>query len=296
MGQNEGRTRASSLILQLSATRENFGGPEQPRDDGTAHRLSLDSKLAEVSRQELLSSVVDDNLLIQEVKARLISLEIEDKKKRRGSVKDLVKVFDNVHLDEGPLNSEERNSLRFLLGQFTFDELCEELRKRLEADEISCQPETRDPLDRRFSQGLRRMLLHKNSRSRSKGSFGKEDSLVVIPEIALPLDKEEYADSSENSETFTTENKTLLDTHSLQPPLVKNKPSFEPELRKGDPIFQSSEEVEDEMFMNVLDEIFALKQTMWNTVKDMEEISEKTAKLQKKLATLRQMRTSCIKT
>lgn len=291
MGQNEGRTRASSLILQLSATREIFGGPEQPTDDGTAHRLSLDSKLAQVSRQELLSSVVDDNLLIQEVKARLISLEIEDKKKRRGSVKDLVKVFDNVHLDEGPLNSEERNSLRFLLGQFTFDELCEELRKRLEADdEISCQTETRDPLDRRFSQGLRRMLFHKSSRSRSKGSFGKEDSLVVIPEIALPLDEEEYA------ETFTTENKTLLDTHSLQPPLVENKPSLEPELQKGDPIFKSLEEVEDEKFMDVLDEIFALKQTMWNIAKDMEEISEKTAKLQKKLATLRQMRTGYIKT
>ena len=43
--------------------------------------------------------------------------------------------------------------------------------------------------------------------------------------------------------------------------------------------------------MNVLDEIFTLKQTLWNTAKDMEELSEKTTKLRYELATLRQMRT-----
>ena len=165
--------------------------------------MSLDSKLTHVSRQELLS-IVDDKLLIQEVKARLILSEIEDKRKwlkRRGSVKDLIEAFDKVQLDAGRLNHGDRSSVRFLLGQFVFGELYDELRKRLEAYELSYQPETRDSHERRFSAGLLKMLLHRGSRSRSSGSFGRfsENALLIIPEIALPEREEDNDNSFEST-------------------------------------------------------------------------------------------------
>lgn len=81
-------------------------------------------------------------------------------------------------------------------------------------------------------------------------------------------------------------------SQTLQVPRIEDKPCFEPDLQKTPSnIFESPAENEDEKLMNVLDEIFTLKQTLWNTAKDMEELSEKTTKLRYELATLRQMRT-----
>lgn len=254
MSQSVERRRASSLIVQLTATQEIMGLPGRAGDYQRRSRgLSLDSKLEHVSQQNLLSSV-DNKLLIQEVKYRLISFEVEDRKKRRGSVRDLVKVFDNEQLEEGTLNKEECSSLRVLLRQFTFEDLCEELRKRLEPDDISRQTESYDSQDRRYSQSLRRILFQKGSRSLSKGSFGKENSLVDIPEIELPLDR---GDSSVIAHKCKPE--MPQDNHSLQLPSTESKISFEPKLQKGAPVFKSKEEVEEEMFMDVLDDIFALK-------------------------------------
>ena len=109
--------------MQLTATQEIMGLPGRAGDYQRRSRgLGLDSKLEHVSQQNLLSSV-DNKLLIQEVKFRLTSFEVEDRKKRRGSVRDLVKVFDNEQLEEGPLNKEECGSLRVLLRQFTFEDL-----------------------------------------------------------------------------------------------------------------------------------------------------------------------------
>lgn len=269
MSQSVERRRASSLIVQLTATQEIMGLPGRAGDyQGRSRGLSLDSKLEHVSQQNLLSSV-DNKLLIQEVKFRLISFEVEDRKKRRGSVRDLVKVFDNEQLEEGPLNKEECGSLRVLLRQFTFEDLCEELRKRLEPDDISRQTESYDSQDRRYSQSLRRILFQKSSRCLSKGSFGKENSLLDIPEIELPLDQ---GDSSVIAHKWKPE--MPQDNHSLQLPSAESKISFEPKLQKGAPVFKSKEEVEEQMFMDVLDDIFALKQTMWNAAKDIEALSD----------------------
>ena len=287
MSQSVERRRASSLIVQLTATQEIMGLPGRAGDYQRRSRgLSLDSKLEHVSQQNLLSSV-DNKLLIQEVKFRLISFEVEDRKKRRGSVRDLVKVFDNEQLEEGPLNKDECGSLRVLLRQFTFEDLCEELRKRLEPDDISRQTESYDSQDRRYSQSLRRILFQKGSRSLSKGSFGKENSLLDIPEIELPLDQ---GDSSVIAHKCKPE--MPQDNHSLQLPSAESKISFEPKLQKGAPVFKSKEEVEEEMFMDVLDDIFALKQTMWNAAKDIEALSAKITKVRGELAILRQTRTA----
>ena len=287
MSQSVERRRASSLIVQLTATQEIMGLPGRAGDYQRRSRgLSLDSKLEHVSQQNLLSSV-DNKLLIQEVKFRLISFEVEDRKKRRGSVRDLVKVFDNEQLEEGPLNKEECGSLRVLLRQFTFEDLCEELRKRLEPDDISRQTESYDSQDRRYSQSLRRILFQKGSRCLSKGSFGKENSLLDIPEIELPLDQ---GDSSVIAHKWKPE--MPQDNHSLQLPSAESKISFEPKLQKGAPVFKSKEEVKEEMFMDVLDDIFALKQTMWNAAKDIEALSAKMTKVRGELAILRQTRTA----
>lgn len=287
MSQSVERRRASSLIVQLTATQEIMGLPGRAGDYQRRSRgLSLDSKLEHVSQQNLLSSV-DNKLLIQEVKFRLISFEVEDRKKRRGSVRDLVKVFDNEQLEEGPLNKEECGWLRVLLRQFTFEDLCEELRKRLEPDDISRQTESYDSQDRRYSQSLRRILFQKGSRCLSKGSFGKENSLLDIPEIELPLDQ---GDSSVIAHKWKPE--MPQDNHSLQLPSAESKISFEPKLQKGAPVFKSKEEVEEEMFMDVLDDIFALKQTMWNAAKDIEALSARMTKVRGELAILRQTRTA----
>lgn len=287
MSQSVERRRASSLIVQLTATQEIMGLPGRAGDYQRRSRgLSLDSKLEHVSQQNLLSSV-DNKLLIQEVKFRLISFEVEDRKKRRGSVRDLVKVFDNEQLEEGPLNKEECGWLRVLLRQFTFEDLCEELRKRLEPDDISRQTESYDSQDRRYSQSLRRILFQKGSRSLSKGSFGKENSLLDIPEIELPLDQ---GDSSVIAHKWKPE--MPQDNHSLQLPSAESKISFEPKLQKGAPVFKSKEEVKEEMFMDVLDDIFALKQTMWNAAKDIEALSARMTKVRGELAILRQTRTA----
>ena len=287
MSQSVERRRASSLIVQLTATQEIMGLPGRAGDYQRRSRgLSLDSKLEHVSQQNLLSSV-DNKLLIQEVKFRLISFEVEDRKKRRGSVRDLVKVFDNEQLEEGPLNKEECGWLRVLLRQFTFEDLCEEFRKRLEPDDISRQTESYDSQDRRYSQSLRRILFQKGSRCLSKGSFGKENSLLDIPEIELPLDQ---GDSSVIAHKWKPE--MPQDNHSLQLPSAESKISFEPKLQKGAPVFKSKEEVKEEMFMDVLDDIFALKQTMWNAAKDIEALSARMTKVRGELAILRQTRTA----
>lgn len=293
MNRAEQRSRASSLILELAAAQE----PERQDSNRNTHRLSLDSKLTQVSRQELLS-IVDDKLLIQEVKARLISSEIEDKRKwlkRRDSVKDLVKAFDKVQIDAECLNSGGRSSVRFLLGQFGLSELCDELLKRLEADNSSCQLETRDSQDRRLSAGLRRILFQKGSRSRSSDSFGSlpEKPLFIIPEIALPECEEGNDNSFDSTSTCKDRSEPWSESHNLQLPRVEDKPSFEPDLQKTlSNTLESPEEDDDEKLMNVLDDIFTLKQRLWNTAKDMEKLSEKTTKTRGELATLRQMRTA----
>ena len=161
------------------------------------------------------------------------------------------------------------------------------MRKRLETDDISRQTESYDSQDRRYSQSLRRILFQKGSRSLSKGSFGKENSLLDIPEIELPLDQ---GDSSVIAHKCKPE--MPQDNHSLQLPSAESKISFEPKLQKGAPVFKSKEEVEEEMFMDVLDDIFALKQTMWNAAKDIEALSAKMTKVRGELAILRQTRTA----
>lgn len=134
---------------------------------------------------------------------------------------------------------------------------------------------------------MRRILFQKGSRSLSKGSFGKENSLLDIPEIELPLDQ---GDSSVIAHKCKPE--MPQDNHSLQLPSAESKISFEPKLQKGAPVFKSKEEVEEEMFMDVLDDIFALKQTMWNAAKDIEALSAKMTKVRGELAILRQTRTA----
>ena len=292
------RDRANSLILGLLATQTPFGRSENRDGLGGPHRLSLDSKCAQISHQELLS-MVDDSLLVQEVKARLISSEIEQtrKKKRSGSVKDLVKAFDNVQLD-GPSNNEDRSTVRFLIGQFTFDELCDELGKRRQVDE----PANEDTQDRRFSHwnGLRRTLFSRRSRTLSQSSDGKvlEKSMFVIPEIIPPEREERQEILLESDDTFK-ESELSTDANCLQVPKLEKKPSFEPDLQNTTSISaflspydnKPNEDEEDEKFMDVLDEVFTLKQTLWNVTRDMEELSEKATKLRCDLAKLRQMRT-----
>ena len=103
------RDRAASLLRELLAAKPLFVETKIQDGFGRAHRLSLDSKVEETSHQELVS-LVDDNRLIQEIKARLISSEIEENRrrlKRSGSVQDLIRAFDNVQ-HEGPLNNGDK--------------------------------------------------------------------------------------------------------------------------------------------------------------------------------------------
>ena len=178
------RDRAASLLRELLATKPSFVETKIQDGFGRAQRLSLDSKVEEISHQELLS-LVDDNRLIQEIKARLISSVIKEnrrKLKRSGSVQDLIRAFDNVQ-HEGPLNNGDRNTFRLLLGQFTFDDLCEELQKRKKVEKYE-------------NQDIQGIMFSYWSRSQ-RTLF----SMIVIPE-KIPSQCEEWQNSSlENVET-----------------------------------------------------------------------------------------------
>ena len=90
-----------------------------------------------------------------------------------------------------------------------------------------------------------------------------------------------------------------MDRNCLQVLKIEKKPSFEPDLQQTIPtdvFWQSSADdecrKEDEKFLDVLDDVLMLKQTLWNFTRDMEEISEKVTKLRCELAKLQQMRTA----
>ena len=81
------RHRVASLTLESSDKKGIFKIAGIYSFGSLPRRLSLDSKLQQVSHLELLA-MIDDNLLIQEIKARLIFSEVETKRQRSRSVQD----------------------------------------------------------------------------------------------------------------------------------------------------------------------------------------------------------------
>ena len=296
------RVRATSLDSELSSAQTRSGETRIEHGFGSlkSHRLSLDSKVAQIPQHELLSEV-DDNLLIQEIKARIISSEVNEERRklrRSRSVQDLIKAFDNVQFD-AILNNGGRTTVRFLLGKFTFHELCEELRKRGRDEDL----ESQNSQDMGFFHwnGLRRIFFPRLSRNLSQSSIGK---MVIVPEIVSPECGQEQ-DSSLDSFEACEESKVSVANNNclLQLPKTEKKPCFEPDLQKeiSSPFQSSDEETElnedeDANFFDVLDEIITLKKTLWGYSRDMEELSTKVTKLRNELAKLRQMRTVDMKT
>ena len=160
------RHRVASLTLESSDKKGIFKIAGIYSFGSLPRRLSLDSKLQQVSHLELLA-MIDDNLLIQEIKARLIFSEVETKRQRSRSVQDLVKTFESSRCS-GFANLGDKSSLRFRLGQFTLNELWEELRERGEVNG------SLDSLEGRISHwdALRGILISKHCKP-SKHSIGK---------------------------------------------------------------------------------------------------------------------------
>lgn len=239
------RVRATSLDSELSSVQTRCGETRIEHGFGSlrSHRLSLDSKVAQISHHKLLSEA-DDNLLIQETKASMISSEVnEERRKLRQSrsVQDLIKAFDNVQFD-AILNNGGRTTVRFLLGKFTLHELCEELRKRGRDEDL----ENQNSQDIGFFHwnGLRRIFFPRLSRNLSQNSSGKmsEIPMVVIPEIASPECGQEQDSLMESFKPCDESKVSVAYNNCLQLPKTE-KLSFEPDLQKEilKP-FQSSDE------------------------------------------------------
>ena len=179
------RHRVASLTLESSDKKGIFKIAGIYSFGSLQRRLSLDSKLQQVPHLELLA-MIDDNLLIQEIKARLIFSEDETKRQRSRSVQDLVKTFESSRCS-GFANLGDKSSLRFRLGQFTLNELWEELRERGEVNG------SLDSLERRISHwdGLRGILISKHCKP-SKHSIGK----MLLSDLS---ERDESVDSLETN-------------------------------------------------------------------------------------------------
>ena len=294
------RHRVASLTLESSEKKGIFKIAGIYSFGSLPRRLSLDSKLQQVSHLELLA-MIDDNLLIQEIKARLIFSEVETKRQRSRSVQDLVKTFESSRCSRFA-KLGDKSSLRFRLGQFTLKELWEELRKRGEFNG------SLDSLERRISHwdALRGILISKHCKP-SKHSIGK----MLLSD---------FSEGDESVDSFET------NINSLKGRDVENKLSseikFNTTMLIGSSTLQDSADDsglkksaknetlaqatmltkswlpgngrannDDEKLMRVLDEVHVLNQRLLKVRKDVEELCTRATKVRCELAKMRQLRT-----
>lgn len=293
------RHRVASLTLESSDKKGIFKIAGIYSFGSLPRRLSLDSKLQQVSHLELLA-MIDDNLLIQEIKARLIFSEVETKRQRSRSVQDLVKTFESSRCS-GFANLGDKSSLRFRLGQFTLNELWEELRKRGEVNG------SLDSLEGRISHwdALRGILISKHCKP-SKHSIGKmllsdlsegdesvdsfgtninslkgrdvEDKLLSeIKFNTMLIGSSRLQDSADNGLKKSAKNETLAQATTLTE-------SWLPDNGKANN--------DDEKLMGVLDEVHVLNQRLLKVRKDVEELCTRATKVRCELAKMRQLRST----
>ena len=293
------RHRVASLTFESSDKKGIFKIAGIYSFGSLPRRLSLDSKLQQVSHLELLA-MIDDNLLIQEIKARLIFSEVETKRQRSRSVQDLVKTFESSRCS-GFANLGDKSSLRFRLGQFTLNELWEELRKRGEVNG------SLDSLEGRISHwdALRGILISKHCKP-SKHSIGKmllsdlsegdesvdsfgtninslkgrdvEDKLSSeIKFNTMLIGSSRLQDSADNGLKKSAKNETLAQATTLTE-------SWLPDNGKANN--------DDEKLMGVLDEVHVLNQRLLKVRKDVEELCTRATKVRCELAKMRQLRST----
>ena len=293
------RHRVASLTLESSDKKGIFKIAGIYSFGSLPRRLSLDSKLQQVSLLELLA-MIDDNLLIQEIKARLIFSEVETKRQRSRSVQDLVKTFESSRCS-GFANLGDKSSLRFRLGQFTLNELWEELRKRGEVNG------SLDSLEGRISHwdALRGILISKHCKP-SKHSIGKmllsdlsegdesvdsfgtninslkgrdvEDKLLSeIKFNTMLIGSSRLQDSADNGLKKSAKNETLAQVTTLTESWLPDN---------------GNANNDDEKLMGVLDEVHVLNQRLLKVRKDVEELCTRATKVRCELAKMRQLRST----
>lgn len=296
------RHRVASLTLESSDKKGIFKIAGIYSFGSLPRRLSLDSKLQQVPHLELLA-MIDDNLLIQEIKARLIFSEVETKRQRSRSVQDLVKTFESSRCS-GFANLGDKSSLRFRLGQFTLNELWEELRERGEVNG------SLDSLERRISHwdALRGILISKHCKP-SKLSIGKmllsdlserdesldsfETNINSLKDIrgdvenklsseikfntTMLIGSSRFQDSADNGSKKSAKNETLAQATMLTE-------SWLPDNGKANS--------DDEKLMGVLDEVHVLNQRLLKVRKDVEELCTRATKVRCELAKMRQLRST----
>ena len=290
------RHRVASLTLESSDKKGIFKIAGIYSFGSLPRRLSLDSKLQQVSHLELLA-MIDDNLLIQEIKARLIFSEVETKRQRSRSVQDLVKTFESSRCS-GFANLGDKSSLRFRLGQFTLNELWEELRERGEVNG------SLDSLERRISHwdALRGILISKHckpskhsigkmllsdlsERDESVDSFGtninslkgRENKLSseIKFNTTMLIGSSRLQDSADNGLKKSAKNETLAQATMLTE-------SWLPDNGKANS--------DDEKLTGVLDEVHVLNQRLLKVRNDLEELCTRATKVRCELAKMRQLR------
>ena len=293
------RHRVASLTLESSDKKGIFKIAGIYSFGSLPRRLSLDSKLQQVPHLELLA-MIDDNLLIQEIKARLIFSEVETKRQRSRSVQDLVKTFESSRCS-GFANLGDKSSLRFRLGQFTLNELWEELRERGEVNG------SLDSLERRISHwdALRGILISKHCKP-SKLSIGK----MLLSDLS---ERDESVDSFETNinslKGRDVENKLsseikfnttmLIGSSRLQDSAddsglkksAKNETLAQATMLTESWLPDNGKANSDgEKLMGVLDEVHVLNQRLLKVRKDVKELCTRATKVRCELAKMRQLR------
>ena len=296
------RHRVASLTLESSDKKGIFKIAGIYSFGSLPRRLSLDSKLQQVSHLELLA-MIDDNLLIQEIKARLIFSEVETKRQRSRSVQDLVKTFESSRCSRFA-NLGDKSSLRFRLGQFTLKELWEELRKRGEFNG------SLDSLERRISHwdALRGILISKHCKP-SKLSIGKM-LLSDLSERDKSLDSFETNINSLKDIRGDVENKLSSEIKLNTTMLIGSsrlQDSADGGLKKSaknETLAQATMLTEswlpdngkansdDEKLTGLLDEVHVLNQRLLKVRKDVEELCTRATKVRCELAKMRQLRST----
>ena len=292
------RHRVASLTLESSDKKGIFKIAGIYSFGSLPRRLSLDSKLQQVSHLQLLA-MIDDNLLIQEIKAHLIFSEVETKRQRSRSVQDLVKTFESSRCS-GFANLGDKSSLRFRLGQFTLNELWEELRERGEVNR------SLDSLERRISHwdALRGILISKHCKP-SKHSIGK----MLLSDLS---ERDESVDSFETNinslKGRDVENKLSSEIKFNTTMLIgasRLQDSADNGLKKSaknETLAQATMLTEswlpdngkansdDEKLTGVLDEVHVLNQRLLKVRNDVEELCTRATKVRCELAKMRQLR------
>lgn len=295
-----------SLVANTLSKRKPSVGGRLSRFDFKVSSIANESLCRRPSEEVL--PMFDDFLLIQEIKARLISSEVESDEggRRRGSVPKIARLFDNACERTSGGDSSPRDSgisVRSILERVAFEELRQELQRRLKSKEI-IEAEVIQALEssgKRLSDKVLHFLLHEDLRKHTfspikyfrtrsvdvvtESSNEKEDSYHQYKVRGKSFsDVMHLARAPSNPRARTKRAQTVHD-YTIQPESAKILSSSGTRTRS-----------DTDDYLNVLDQVLALKSNVWQMEREFVDLASRTATVRQEMLRIRDERVAAAST